>query len=474
MHRSRRLVVSAMGGFKIINGPPINGKGPMNNEKELESSNEASLPQPTQAGRIGTCMELIRQARKCLNNDNKECAMKLIELLIKNQCHDGRVFGREVADKVKDVVHELWLVSDHGFRCEMLKALRDLGLSKRWVYDALSIGSKDWNNWLVKCSVDWKNKTTRNKVIKVIESLLREEFSWSEAKMCKTLLMYIGVNVETFRRYGVEPCIWLEGINELSNLRNPYWLGLAKSDLTVEKMNRGIVLVIGTTNTIDAVFFAVLLGAVKVPSLEIEWGRIIPGTKYISKSISTSFYIILGIDEWPWPIKLSADELEKILNSLSDEGLAMFIAGMIDGDGMVYYDGKDAVVRIITCKACPKRLILDVLRNTIAKRFGIVGTIDHIRATDILRFYGENAVRLLRRVVKYMHHSLKRLRAELILMYYEGRIDDDKFEKLYEQTKYELGAPDVKRNHGLEALARAAPQTHTHGGTKHEIESMVD
>jgi len=74
----------------------------------------------------------------------------------------------------------------------------------------------------------------------------------------------------------------------------------------------------------------------------------------------------------------------------------------------------------------------------------------------------------------FVHHPLRRLRIELILALYDGRISREAFEKLYEQTKYELGAPDVKRNHGLEALARAAPQTHTHGGTKHEIESMVD
>ena len=470
MHLSRCI---AKGGFKI-NGPPINGKGPMSNEKDLESSNEASLSRPTQAGRIETCTESIRQAMKCLENNDKDCVMRKIEELIKTECHNGYVIDKETVDKVKDVVHELWLVSDHGFRCEMLKALRDLDLSKRWVYDALSIGSKDWNNWLVKCGVDWKNKTTRNEVIKVIEGLLREKFGWSEVRMCETLLMYIGVNVETFMRYGVMPCAWLEDINELSNLRNPYWLGLAKSDLTVKRISRGVKLVIGTTNTIDAVFFAVLLGAVKVPSLEIEWGRIIPGTKYTSKSISTSFYIILGINEWPWPIKLSADELEKILNSLSDEGLAMFMAGVIDGDGMVYYNDKDAVVRIITCKACPKRVVLNMLKEIIARRFGIVGNIDNFGTANILRFYGESAVRLLRCVVKYMHHPLKRLRAELILMYYEGRIDDDKFEKLYEQTKYELGRDDIKRNHAVEALARAAPQTHTHGGTKHEIESMVD
>nr|MCG2894691.1 hypothetical protein [Vulcanisaeta sp.] len=74
-----------------------------------------------------------------------------------------------------------------------------------------------------------------------------------------------------------------------------------------------------------------------------------------------------------------------------------------------------------------------------------------------------NAIKLLKHIVKYMHHPLRRLRAELILAYYEGRVDDEELESLYNMTKYKQGAPDVKRNHALEALARAAPQTHTHG-----------
>jgi len=78
-------------------------------------------------------------------------------------------------------------------------------------------------------------------------------------------------------------------------------------------------------------------------------------------------------------------------------------------------------------------------------------------------FGGEDAVKLLRRIVKYVHHPLRRLRAELILAYYEGRIDEKEFERLYEQTEYVLGGPDVKRNNALNALVRAAPQTHTHG-----------
>jgi len=105
MHRSKCF---AEGGFKIINGSPKMGKGPMSNEKELESSNEASQPQPTQAGRVELCPELISKAMRCLGNGDKDCVTKLIEELVQNQCHNGYVFSKEVIDGVRGVVHELW------------------------------------------------------------------------------------------------------------------------------------------------------------------------------------------------------------------------------------------------------------------------------------------------------------------------------------------------------------------------------
>ncbi len=105
---------------------------------------------------------------------------------------------------------------------------------------------------------------------------------------------------------------------------------------------------------------------------------------------------------------------------------------------------------------------LDLLREVIARRFGIVGSIYQRETVDALTLSNENAVRLLRRIVKYMHHPLRRLRTELILAYYD-KINYEVFKRLYEQTKYEEGEPDIKRNHALEATIRAASQTHTHG-----------
>ena len=232
---------------------------------------------------------------------------------------------------------------------------------------------------------------------------------------------------------------------------------------------------INTTSSIDAVFFPVLLSAVKTPSLKIEWKRGAPAAKYVSKSIALSYYVNLSANAWPWPIKLSTSELKGLIEGFSDEELAEFIAGEIDGDGSVWYDYENgyACVEIVACKNCPKRMMLDVLKEVIAKRFGIVGHVYSREAADDLEFVGENAVKLLRRVVRYIHHPIKRLRAELILALYDGRISPEKFEELYDVTKYERGAPDVKRNHALEALARAAPQTHTHGKTKpnHRIQN---
>jgi hypothetical protein len=456
----------AVGGFKI-NGPPKNGKGPMSNEKELESSNEASLPQPTQAGRTKPCTELIKQARRCLGNGDKDCVTRLIEELIKADCHNGYAVGREIADKVKGVFHELWLVSDNERKCELLMILRDLDVSRNWVRSIFNTNTKMLNRWLRRCGISWEDRAARSDVVKEIENLLRERFGWSEARMCEELWRFVGVDVNEFRRHGIEPCIWLIGLERLRSLKRPYWLGLRASDLAVNKHAKCIVLKLKTTNTIDAVFFPMILNTIKTPNLDIVLGRKAPAARYVTKSIALLFYVDLGIDEWPWPIKLSANELEKILNSLSDEGLAMFVAGMIDGDGLVRCIFKDnnayVHVGITACKKCHKSYILNALRNVITERFGIVGRIEPRETANVLVFRGRNAVRLLRLIRPFVHHPLRRLRAELILALYDGRISRETFEKLYKTTEYEYGGPDVKRNNALEALTRAAPQTHTHG-----------
>jgi hypothetical protein len=230
MHLIRCIAVSAEGGFKIINGSPKMGKDPMTSKENLKSSNEASLPQPTQAGRIELCQEAIKEARKCLSNGDKECVMRLIEELIKNQCHDGRLIGKEIADGVREIVHELWLVSNHEEECRLLRILRDLGVSRSWVRITTRITNlRQFNERLERCGIDWENKAVRYEVVKEIEDLLRR-LGWSETKMCEEMWRFVGVDVDEFRMHGIEPCAWLEGLESLRDLRRPYWFGLRVSD----------------------------------------------------------------------------------------------------------------------------------------------------------------------------------------------------------------------------------------------------
>ena len=299
-----------MGGFKI-NGLPKMSKGPMESEEYQEVSKGASPSRPTQAGRIETCTELIRQAMKCLENNDKDYVMGKIEELIRANCHNGYAVGKETADKVKDVVHGLWLISDSGEVCRLLMLLRNLSVSKNWIREALGLNSKDLNKRLAKCGIDWGARVTRNEVVKRIEDLLREKFGWSETKMCEELFKFIGIDVEAFRRYGIEPCIWLEGLEELSDLKKPYWFGLRASDLTVREFDDIISLEIDTTSSVDAVFFPTLLNTVKTPSLAVKWKKKAPAAKYVRKAITLEYYVDLGPNEWPWPINLNADELEK-------------------------------------------------------------------------------------------------------------------------------------------------------------------
>jgi hypothetical protein len=240
--------------------------------------------------------------------------------------------------------------------------------------------------------------------------------------------------------------------------------------LAVKELDGKIRLKLDTTNTIDAVFFLTLLDVIRMLSLVIKWKRGAPAAKYVRKAITLEYYVDLGPNAWPWPIKLSVSELKRILDGFSDEELAKYVAGEIDGDGTVWYDLKNGYVAVFisACKKCPKRMVLGILRDIIAKRFGIIGRIYPLNNSDVLMFYDESAVRLLRLIRPFVHHPLRRLRIELILALHDGKISREAFEKLYKMTEYEYKGPDIKRNHALEALTQAAPQTHTHGGSCHK------
>ena len=162
----------AKGGFKINNGPPKMGKGPMSQRNNLGTRDEASLPQPTQAGRIETCMELIRQAMRCLENNDKQCVTRLIEELVRNQCHNGNAVGKEVADEVKRVFHNLWLAHEKC-RCELLNTVKSLNVARNWIQEALNTNTKTINKWLRRCGIEWAPNKTMAKIIEEIERLMK-------------------------------------------------------------------------------------------------------------------------------------------------------------------------------------------------------------------------------------------------------------------------------------------------------------
>ncbi len=451
MHLSKRFAASAMGGFKIINGLPKMGKGPMESEESLKSSNEASLPQPTQAGRIETCTESINKAMRCLGNGDKDCVTRLIEELIKANCHDGRLIGKEIADGVREIVHELWLRSDYESRCRLLRILKYA--SKKWVKKALHINAGALNTWFVRCRVDWKGRVSRNDVVKIIEDLLREKLGWNEIKMCEELWRFVGVNVEAFRRYGVEPCDWVH-----AEFDDVYFMGIVLSDLHVNFVkfdkNKYVNASLCTSNAIGTVLFSLLLQPIQRPSISIRWFGKETGI------VEVEYFVTVRADKW-WT---NREELIGRVRALGPVDIPKLIAGVIDGDGTIRYDFNESrpIIEFTTCKACRKRVFLDALQETLEK-IGIDGKIYESGRKAVLMVYGENAIKLLRLIMPYLRHPLRRLRAKLILMLYEGRIDYETFTELYEQTKYELGGTDVKRNNALAAAARATPQTHTHG-----------
>jgi predicted nucleic acid-binding Zn ribbon protein len=82
-------------------------------------------------------MELIKQAMKCLENNVKQCVLRLIEELVRNQCHNGRLIGKEVADGVRELVHRLWLRNNDEERCEFLRMLKSLDVSRTWATRAV-------------------------------------------------------------------------------------------------------------------------------------------------------------------------------------------------------------------------------------------------------------------------------------------------------------------------------------------------
>ena len=453
----RRIRCIAMGGFKIINGPPINGKGPMISKEYQELNNEASLPQPTQAGRIELCQGLIEEARRCLENNDKQCVMRMIEELVKADCHDGRLIGKEVADRVRGLVHELWSrdSDNYGLRCKLLMLFRSLDVSKSWIRNAMNMSTKTLNKWSIKCGIELKSKARRVNIVKRVEGLLRERFGWDEVKMCEELMRFIGIDTEMLRRYGIEPCDWVHvGFDEV------YFMGIALTDLgnsetfKFYKKHKYIKVSLNSTSAVGVVLFSLLLPV--QPTVKIWW------VDRETDIVEVGYFVVVRADEWEWA---NYEELIKRIRTLRPEDVPRLIAGAVDGDGSIEYSFTNSTpyIKITACKACGKRVFLDIIEEALGK-LGIKSHMYEDEANNGARLevYGRNAIKLLRLITPHLRHPLKRLRAKLILMLRDGKIDRETLTTLYDLTEYG-DKDDPKRYHGLEALARAAPQTHTRG-----------
>jgi hypothetical protein len=100
------------------------------------------------------------------------------------------------------------------------------------------------------------------------------------------------------------------------------------SDLSIKIRGRNIRLSLRTTNVIDAIFFLILLNAIKTPNLNM-WIERAPASKYVDKAIELEYYIDLSLSEWPWPER--DEEIKRLIETFNNDELAEFIAGLIDG-----------------------------------------------------------------------------------------------------------------------------------------------
>ncbi|MFP3485786.1 MAG: LAGLIDADG family homing endonuclease, partial [Vulcanisaeta sp.] len=355
--------------------------------------------------------------------------------------------------------HELWLRSDYKTRCEILSLLRDLGVSRRWLGDASGSGGKI-GNWLKKCGIEIERHTTKSKIIEEIEDLMKRGLGWTEEAMCRNLLQFIEIDVNEFERHGIDVCGWLRAGTSIS-----YLVGLVASDIAdrvVKARNNEYVKVsLKTTEAISAVIFPRILSNIGRPGVTFVWDNGTPRQRKRTGIVAVEYYVYVRKEEWKW---LSIEELIKYIKTLGPEDIPKLAAGAIDGDGIICIRGLAPCVEITACRNCEKRALLEAIQEALRK-LGIKSRIyeDEKYNIAVLRVCGKNAIKLLRLIMPYLHYPIKYLRARLILMFYDGEIDRETFTTLYGLTEYGDDDNDPKRHHGLEALAQAAPQTHTHG-----------
>lgn len=184
---------------------------------------------------------------------------------------------------------------------------------------------KDLNNgWFTKCGIEWGNKTRRNNIVEGVEGLLWERFGWSEIKMREEMWRFIDIEVDEFRKYGIELCDWVYVQTD-----DVYFMGIALSDLYVKfvkiNKNKYVKVALDTTNAIDAIFFSLLL---KKPSITMSW---------INREMSivaVEYYIVTKANKWGCA---NHEELIRRVSALEPMDVPKLIAGAVDGDSSIKY-----------------------------------------------------------------------------------------------------------------------------------------
>jgi hypothetical protein len=470
MHRTECFVASTVGGFKIINGPPNKGKGLMDRKEDLEPSNETSPPNPARVGRIETCSELMNQAMECLSKNDVGCVMGILEELVKDKCHDGRLASKEIAYGVKEIVHKLWLRGNDELRRELLtKLMVELSVSRNWFRSVFNTNTRMLNKWLGRYVLmgdqtaqqnmmtrppqsredRWRLGLRMSEVIDSIEEMLRHDFGWSERFMCEKMWKFVGVDVDAFREYSVDPCQWLNALTA-KELNDTRWLGWYITDMVIKTKRHTLYLRLNTTNTISAIHFVTILKQIQTPNINMN--------RKSKTKIGTEYFIRIPRTSWPWP--LDKAEAISMLRRLGKVDLRKALAAATDGDGSVNYYGGVAIFNITF--GVNDIYEVNILGEILQQYFGVTALITRNEEHGYMnmRLNGNDAVSVLGEIVPFMTHPLRRLRADLILVNENGELSQGEFEKLYDMTKYR-GMNDIKRKHAIEVLTQAAPQTTT-------------
>ena len=426
--------------------------------------NTMSLVQP--ANEVGRdkaeCQKLVEKARRCLYND---CIIRLIKKMVKLGCHDGRIPGND-ADGVKNFIHELW--SSGLEKYDLLKVLKELGLSRFWIASALHRNVKVVERYFIRYGLqvpDIAIHVRRDIFIEEVEKAMRKQLGWNEVVMSERMWRFIGVNTEELLNYGINPHEWIEILRHIT-IDDAYMLGAVHGDIYARPTTYCYEVSAATTSTSGVMYFERLMRRIKMPSVEFTWKKMRSAkftTEEEPNAIGVRFYFKIRKSEWPWYGK----DYE-IIGNFNARELLRYLSGLIDTDGSVTTVVESSRRYRFEIKIFSANIeFLKYLRDVIYERLGIIShviTDKRPGSASNLRFRDSQAVQLYEGLRQYLAHPMKRLKAETYVKYHNKEIPRAEYQRFHEQFRYSDDTTnDPKRYHAADMLTQAAPQTHTHG-----------